>query len=240
MAIIEHKFSITIGDVGFSNQLTNKSILKFFEITASLHSDSVGYGLANIEETKLSWVLLNWKLKVLRRPKYADTVLIRTWSRDPQKIYSYRDFEMYDANNNLLAIASSKWALINLTKGLIKLDQELIAKYKSETKSVFNELEIPKLKEPDTFSTTCTFVVPRYVIDINKHMHNLCYLDVAYEALPFDIYEKSNFDNVEIMYKRSAKLGDVLKCFYFNTHNDHFITIKSYDEKNLHCIIKLS
>ena len=71
-------------------------------------------------------------------------------------------------------------------------------------------------------------------------MHNLCYLDLAYEALPKDVYENVSFDNVEIMYKSGAFLADKLKCFYANVENEHFITIKSSDESKLHAIIKLS
>lgn len=240
MAIVEHEFTIGLRDVGFSKELTNKAMLGFFEDIGGLHSDMVGYGLANIENTNLSWVLLNWKLKITKRPKYGEIVTIKTWSRNPQKFYSYRDFEMYDNKGNILAVASSKWSLINLNKGLIKLNDEIIEKYDSEDFSVFDELDLPKMKSPDSFSNTYLYTVPRCVIDINEHMHNLYYLDIAYETLPYEIYKNANFNNAEIMYKRSARLGDVLKCFYSNVNNEHFVTIKSFDEKNLHCIIKLS
>ena len=71
-------------------------------------------------------------------------------------------------------------------------------------------------------------------------MHNLYYLDLAYEALPEDIYESISFENIEIMYKSAAFLGDNLKCYYSKISNEHFVTIKSNDEKTLHAIIKLS
>ncbi len=45
-------------------------------------------------------------------------------------------------------------------------------------------------------------------IDINKHMHNLYYLDLAYEALPDEIYNKRPFDYVRITYKKEIKLGE--------------------------------
>lgn len=240
MAIIERNFTVGLRDVNISNKLTNKSILGFFEDIAGLHSDMVGYGLTTIEKTKLSWVLLNWKLEVLKRPNYRDNIYIKTWSRNAQKFYSYRDFEMYDDNNNILARATSKWALININSGLTKLDNSLIAKYEPEITSTFKELDVPKIKEPSSFYNIYNYTVPRYVIDINEHMHNLCYLDVAYEALPYNIYKNHDFNNVEIMYKRSSKLGDILKCFYSNVNDEYFITIKSYDEKKLHCIVKLS
>ena len=73
-------------------------------------------------------------------------------------------------------------------------------------------------------------------------MHNLNYLDLAYEALPEDIYNqtlKNNFNNIEIMYKTSIRLGDTSKCLYSFENDKHIITIKSLDDKALHCIINL-
>lgn len=241
MAFFEYDFNIRLRDVGFNNELSNQAILGFFEDIGGLHSDSVGYGLNKIYETRLSWVLLHWKIEVFKRAKYGDKIHIKTWSRYSQKFYSYRDFEMYDDNGNLLVIGTSKWTLINIDKGLERISDEHIAKYQPEDKSVFNIIELPKLKEPEiSNSATFEYTVSRTDIDINKHMHNLYYLDIAYEALPDNVYENSNFTNVEIMYKTGALLGESLKCFYCFIDKEHYVIIKSFDERNLHCIIKLS
>lgn len=241
MAFFENDFYIRLRDVNKSNKITNEAILGFFEDIGGLHSDSIGYGIKNIKETNLSWILLHWKMKVIERANYGDTVHVKTWSRYSSKIYTYRDFEMYNSDGKLLAIATSKWALINATTGrLEKLEDELISKYKPEEKSVFNELEVQKLKQPSEYDSLYEYTVSRRDIDVNNHMHNLYYLDIAYEVLPIDIYEKFDFSCVEIMYKTGAKLGDKLKCLYTKIDNDYFITIKSLDEKILYTIIKLS
>jgi medium-chain acyl-[acyl-carrier-protein] hydrolase len=70
-------------------------------------------------------------------------------------------------------------------------------------------------------------------------MHNLYYLDLAYDSLPKDVYENNSFNNVEIMYKTGAKLYDNLKCFYSSVNGEHIVTVKSEDEKILHAIVKL-
>ena len=75
---------------------------------------------------------------------------------------------------------------------------------------------------------------------MNKHMHNLYYLDLAYEALPEDVYENERpFNNVRIMYKKEIKLGDTVNCKYTYQNGMHIVVIKSGDDKNLHAIIEL-
>lgn len=240
MAFLEHKFNFSIRDINKNTELTNKSILGFFEDIGGYHSDIVGFGLKNIEETKISWVLLHWKMKVIKRIKYGDSINVKTWSRGSIRSSCFRDFEIYNKNNELCVIATSKWTVIHLEKGLIRLTDDIIGKYESEAKTVFENYNFDRLKEPENNTLTFEYTIQRRDIDINKHMHNLCYLDLAYEALPENIYEGNNLDNVEIMYKSGAYLGDTVKCFYSNIENEHFVTIKSQDESTLHAIIKLS
>lgn len=239
MAFFEQEFKISLRDVGISNEITNKAILGYFEDIGGFHSDTVGFGLKQIEQTHLTWVLLHWKIQILKRPQYGDVIKIRTWSRASFKFHCYRDFEMYDENGNLLVIATSKWALVHIEKGLQKLTDDIITPYKSESKSVFPLLEVEKLKEPVSYSSTYACRVLRSNIDVNRHMHNLCYLDLAYETLPIDIYQSTDFSCIEIMYKKEAKLGDSLLCLYEKVGNTYYITIKSEDEKQLHAIVKL-
>lgn len=116
MAFYEYSTRIGFKDVGNSNSLTNLGFLNLLEDAAGFHSDSVGCGLNNVKETHLAWILLNWKLQIYKRPIYAETVHIKTWARDTLKFYTFRDFEMYDTNNNLLAKASTRWALVDIDK----------------------------------------------------------------------------------------------------------------------------
>ena len=240
MSFIEHEFNLTIRDINKKTELTNKGILTFFEDIGGLHSDIAGFGLKNIEETKLSWVLLHWKVKVLKRIKYGEPVKVRTWSRGIIRACTYRDFELFNSDGELCVIGSSKWTLIHLDRGLIRITPEITEKYSVENKSVFGDFDFKKLQEPKTHSLEYNYTVSRRDIDINSHMHNLYYLDLAYETLPEDVYSNNSFDNIEIMYKSGAKLYDKLKCFYTNIENEHIVTVKSEDEKTLHAIVKLS
>jgi medium-chain acyl-[acyl-carrier-protein] hydrolase len=240
MAIFEHDFDFSIRNINKNTELTNKAILGFFEDIGGYQSDIAGYGLKDIEKTRLSWVLLHWKVKVLKRIKYGDELHVKTWSRGAVRACCYRDYEIYNKEGELCVIATSRWALIHLEKGLMRLTDELVDKYQTENKAVFEDFHFDKLKEPENSNLALEYTVQRRDIDINNHMHNLCYLDLAYEALPKEIYENTSFDNIEIMYKTGSKLYDNLKCFYSKIENEHFVTIKSEDEKILHAIIKLS
>ncbi len=240
--IVERKFEIGFRDVGKSNKLTDKALLVFLEDVAGKHSNIAGYGLNNIEETGVTWVLLNWKVKIFSRPLYGETISIKTWGRDCVKFYTYRDFEVYNESNELVAIATSKWSLLDANNmSLIKIPDEVIAPYEIETKKVFgDEPEPNKIIIPDEVSSISNYVVQRKDIDINRHVHNITYMDIAYEVLPEEVYDNIDCNSFEIMYKKETKLGETIKCFYSKVDDSHYIVMKTEDEKLVHCIVKLA
>lgn len=242
MAIYEHTFEVGFRDVGKSNELSNRAIIGFFEDIGGMHSNQAGFGLNNIEETKLTWVLLNWKIKVYKRAIYGEKVLVKTWAKNAARFYTYRDFELYNEQGQIIAIATSKWVLLNAsTMRLTKITPEIIQKYDPEEKDVFPDSPMEeKLKEPEIKKSSYEYTIRRNEIDINNHMHNLYYLDLAYEALPKSIYENNNFSSVEIMYKKEIKLGEKVVCYYSCEEDQHFITIKNDDSSTLHAIIRLA
>lgn len=242
MAIFEKDYRVGIGNITTSTVVSNIGILKILEDVACMHSDIVGFGVNDIASTHLSWILLSWKVRILKRVPYNTNLKVRTWAKSSYKFYTYRDFEVLDENNEIVCIATSKWTLFNTETGTItKITDDIIEKYQpEENKSVFEESAVEKLVEPEIYSSLYTYTIQRRDIDINKHVHNLNYLSFAYETLPEELYScHKEFDNFEIMYKKGTNLGDTIKCFYSQIDACHYVTIKSEDNKDLHAIVKL-
>ena len=138
-----------IEDAGKNGLITNRAILRMLENAGGYQSDKVGYGLLDIEKNGVSWILLDWKVKVLKRPIYGEKLLVKTWGRNAKRVTTGRDYEIYNENNELCVIGTSKWALIDIkSKKIAKLTPEIIDKYELEEKSVFEELEIEKATIP--------------------------------------------------------------------------------------------
>ena len=240
MDIYSEIFKVTLPDVGENNCLTNKGILRMLQEIACTHSATCGFGVNDTHSTGLGWIILNWKLKVFSRPIWNTKLKINTWSSSQSLLFFTRDFEVFDEDDNLIAIATSKWVLFDLKKGsLAKITDDFKAMYKEVDKHVFDTSTIGKLKEPENSQMVCEYTVQKRDIDTNHHVNNLIYLDLAYEVLPNDIFFNTDFKNVEIMYKHEAKLGDTLHLFYAENKDSTFITIKNISNDKLHCIIKL-
>lgn len=238
---VEHKFYIGLSDINPLKELNNTCLLRYLEDTAGIHSEIAGYGITDMNKTRKTWILLSWKVKVNKRPLINDTVTVKTWSRLIDKFYTYRDFEVRNQYNEVIAIITSKWVFVDIDKGkLIKVSEEVAESYKTETENaVFKEKDLEKLSEPKEYSSSILFKITRNMIDINKHLHNIYYLDIAKEALPEEIAFGNELNNFEIMYKKEIKLGEIVKALYSFEAGYHYVTIKSEDESIIHSIIRL-
>ena len=237
--IFEQHYKVGNRDIGNNNKATNKAMLKYLENIACRHSDEVGYGINTIEETKVVWILLDWKLKVIERPKYGQTIKVRTWSRKMEKYYAYRDFEVCDEKDNIIAIATTKWVLLEAdTRKIQRIPEELVSKYEQETERHVFENEIEKLHELESYEHSIELKTRRTDIDINNHVNNLNYLDLAYEILPDEIYKK-DINNVRITYKHQIEPRKMVNIAYVKQDEKNIITIKTQNKEQLHAIVEL-
>ena len=213
-------------------------MIKMMQDTAGGHSEEIHDGLNDKERIGTAWVLLNWKIKIYKRPKYKEFLTINTWPRKLEKCFSYREFEIF-CKDELVAKAESKWVLIDAKTGRItKIPEEIIEKYMAEEKRVFEEDIEERIKEAENTELTYEEVIGRTKIDTNNHLNNVYYLDLAIESLPEEVYEKKELNNIEIMYKKASKYKETLKCYYGKENDKHVVSIKDVNE-NIHAIVKL-
>ena len=236
--IYSNNYKIGLEDIGINYEASNKALLKIMEDVACLHSASVGYGVFEIETKKRVWMLLDWKIKIIKRPIYNDEIKAETWSKKIERLYAYRDFQLKDKEGNIIAIGTSRWIFVDTDKRRpVRLTEDIAILYESEfDKNVFEE-EMEDIKCED-YLFKKEYYIQRRDIDLNEHMHNLSYLDMAYEILPEDIYKNKIFDNVRIIYKKEIIYGERVECYYTEENNKYIITAKSEDKIN--AIIELS
>lgn len=236
--IYKRDFFVGANDIDFNLNMKDTAILKYLEEMAGLHSDFAGYGINDMERTKITWLVLGWKVEVIRRPKYAEEFTINTWCKTQNKLYSKRDFEILDSKGNVIIKATSKWIMINTdTREIGKISEEFATAYGDEDINIFENNPNFKFKEPNKMEKVLEYKVPEELIDFNRHVHNTEYINLAKKVLPLNIKDNL-FNNFEIMYKKEIKLGETINLYYSLEEDVNIIVIKSEDDKILHSIIK--
>ena len=235
-------FKIGLREINLNNKITNYGYLAFMQDISTNHSDLAGFGVKDNLTNKRAWILLDWYLEVYDRPEFGETLHIETCSIPVEKItfQVFRDFEIYDSHDKLVAKATSRWVLYDREKEkIIKVDSNLNELYKAEGSPEFAQNNISKLLEPEKYESKLCYTVKRGDIDVNNHVNNLNYLKFAYEVLPEDIFLSNEANHLRITYKNQIRLGANINLYYLKQENKNIVSIKSEDDKTLHSIIEM-
>lgn len=174
--------------------------------------------------------------------KYQKNYQNKNYIKQVKNITASREFEIKSEDGELLITGISNWVHINLkSKKIEKVTDQLIDAYQLEPeKTNFNERKLKKLKEPETYLNCIDYKIDLNWIDVNNHMNNIYYLELADMILPEEIRKSNNCSNFEIMYKKEIKYGDIIKCYYAEPENaSYVVTLKNAETVELCAIIKL-
>ncbi|MEE1086592.1 MAG: thioesterase [Schaedlerella sp.] len=235
--VFSEKFYVGYSDINRKMGLSNAAIMKIFENIACMHGCEVGYGM---DQTTSRWFLTAYHIKIHNRPKYATYVNVNTWSKEMKGFMGAREFEIYNEDGTLAVTANSNWTHINGETGKVeRVPKEMAEVYQSEKERTnFDTIKLPKLKECEEYSIEKEFYVDRNYIDINNHMNNVCYMELANLVLPEEVYNKASCDEFEIMYRKAVAYGDTIKCLYAEIEDSYVVAINSQDLSDLHAIVK--
>lgn len=235
--VYSEKFYVGYSDINRRFGLSNASIMRFFENIACMHSSAVGCGMM---DTDARWFLTAYHIKVHKRPRYEEHVTVNTWSKEIKGFLAAREFEIYSEDGTLAVTANSNWTYINGQTGKVeRVPKETVEAFQGEKdKTNFDVVKLPKLKECAEYVSEREFFVDRNFIDVNNHMNNVCYLELANLLLPEEVYEQAACDEFEIMYRKAVPYGETVKCLYGETEDSYIVAIKSQDLSELHAVVK--
>lgn len=208
--MFERKHKIGIDEVNKDLLITNRALIVAFQNTSSYQSDSINYGILYIPKTFLTWFVIDWKVEVLKRPKYGEEIIIKTWGRDVSKCFSYRDFEVY-VNDKLYVKATSKWILFNLkTKSYENISQELVDLYgNDDSKSVFGERKLDHMHPLDNYDNKVEISIRKSDLDFNGHVNNVKYFDYL-----TDYANAKEYNRFRITYRKEIKPDEKVYLCY--------------------------
>ena len=202
------------------------AILKAFEATGCKHSDSVGDNiLADTKEHK-AWIMTDWFVEIDEFPKVNQEIVSRTWVEPIKQIlFSNRDFEI-EADGKVCARCVGRYVIVDLETGRPqKIGQEFAEQYHPEERQAIAMDKPPRLVTPEAFTNEVAINVRRSDIDYNDHVHNLTYLDYAFEALPHEVYKNYDFKGFRVTYKQAVKPHEELVCKYACVEGKHVCCI---------------
>jgi acyl-ACP thioesterase len=220
MNIYSKELTIPFVGVDQSNTLTIASTLEIFQEAAINHAEILGVGREAMKQSGQVWILSRLSVFMEHRPRFGETVTIRTWPRSFNKLFAIRDFDIQCLGKTAVR-GRSAWLIVDLEKR-----RPLRPQLSMETLPVNEGINaLPGLdplgNDPPPSLSAREFVsgqpIPRRAgysdIDYNGHVNNTRYIQWIQDLLDPDILIKAKQIRLDINYLSEVRYGENVSLF---------------------------
>ena len=207
MRVYRQDFQILSSDVDISRRLRLSTLFTRLQEAAIAHTIDLGVTREKTLDKGLLWAVTQYRALFHRLPQYDEKVVLLTWPGRTMHLYFPRSFRLVAEQGRALFEAVSLWVLIDKnTRGIVFPESYDI--YIKET-TTGNELPMPGRIRRQNVELVSSFTVPYSYVDLNGHMNNARYYDLAVDSMPEEMRSRS-LRELSSEHIGEAQLGDAL------------------------------
>jgi len=209
--IWENKFRIRAFDVDANGRLKVNTIIDYFQDAASNDAERLNFGYSNFVPRGLTWVLSWAKFEFINYPNFTDEVKIQTWGKKQFKLYSMRDYLLFNSKDGVICRGTSAWLLIDSKSLRLKILPQLFPEIKMlDSKDALSDLPqkiIPSSETEIIYSTQIRYSD----IDLNQHANNAKYIELMLDCFDQEFHKKHTMKTLTVSYNAQLKCGDEIQ-----------------------------
>jgi len=207
--VFEKQFRIRTYEVDFRGRVSPVAILNYLQDAAGEHAYQLGVAVTDLFPKGLTWVLSRSHLKLFHASGVGEVLRVRTWPSRRDQRFTCREFELHDRRDNMVALATSSWAVLDLaTRRPVRLGSCLPA-YPLEPRRAVDD-DFATLPRLETVERELPFRVRLMDMDLNRHVNNAVYAAWALETVPLQVAEELRLAEIEIAFRAEARYGDTV------------------------------
>lgn len=207
-SIWENTFKITAFDVDINNRLRINRIFDYFQDAASNDAERLGFGYNDFVPKGLFWVLSWIKIEFLDYPKFMDEIKIQTWGKKQHKLYSLRDFLIFNSSNEMIMRGTSAWLLLDSKS----LRPKILTRLYPELKLLDSKDALTDLPQKITFFDPSELVYSKTIryadIDLNNHTNNAKYVELLFDCFDQEFHKEHSVRSLAVSFSAETKIGD--------------------------------
>ncbi len=222
-------------------EATPTVMLALLEEAAAEHCLSIGFGLYDLIEKNIGWVLVSGALEMNRYPRYKEKITIRTWLSEYSTIRGFRENLIYDARKSIIGRAKGLWIFFNIKERKpVPVFEEIKERWSFTGESAITITVPPKIKPLETARYNHEITVRSSDVDIYQHANNIRYLQWLIDSIPVETIEHQHLQFIEGKFISEVKSSDtVLMLTQKEECNNSFLhTIKLKDTGQICAVAK--
>jgi medium-chain acyl-[acyl-carrier-protein] hydrolase len=172
-----------------------------------------GWGYDDLAIRNQAWVLIRAKMLINKQPVWGDKIVLRTWPKLMEGVVAYRDFQVLDADRNVLIAGTTAWTLMDL---LTRKPIRLIGKeYETGDLAKYHAID----SKPQRINWSADLLLKKELaaefghLDMNNHVNNSRYIEWVINALPADILLTRQIREIDVNFISEVKLLDEIQIY---------------------------
>ena len=220
MAIYRQDFQVLSSDVDLQRQMRLSTLFTKLQEAAIAHTIDLGVPREKTLDKGLLWAVTQYRAIIHRLPEYDEKVTLLSWPGRTMHLYFPRYFRIVDTKGLVLFEAVSLWVLIDSeTRGIVFPESHDI--YIKEIVTG-NELPMPGRIRREDVTGTEQFKVPYSYVDLNGHMNNARYYDLAVDLMPAPLRGRK-LRELSSEYIGETQLDDIMRVGVSASENSFYI-----------------
>ena len=215
----------------FRGRVTIPMIGNYMLQSASEHAGGRGFGFNDMFDKNTAWVLSRLAIEMRELPKSNDAFYIYTWIEDTGKLFTNRNFEIHNADEQVIGYGRSIWAAIDInTRRATSLDVESLSAY-------FVDRPCP-IEKPGKIAPAETdgeqeipYSIKYSDLDINGHLNSIKSMEHLLDLFDLDTYTHKEITRFEIAYHAEGRYGMDLGLFRKEVAPDQYATAIMHEGK---------
>ena len=203
-------YTVQTYDIDKRRRMTVAALVKQMQEAAMQNVMEMKVSVWDMEAQRISWVLLRKNLRINRLPMIGERLTFYTCPTGFEKVFTFRDYKVFDEKGDLIAYSSSSWLLLNTHTRRMERIPAWILEFEKDMPPAENCLERPSVKLPaiEKVDFSTDFRVNWHDLDFNGHLNNVYYLQWMLETLPDDLLENGTLKAFDIQYKVEGQWKD--------------------------------
>jgi len=222
-------------EVDVHNRASVVTIANYLQEAAGQHADHLEIGVSDLLKHNWTWVLTRLKIDIQHFPAQQEVIKVLTYPIGFDKYFVYRNFILYNAQEEEIGRAQSTWAVMDVQARKMIGVPELISSITLPEEVPFVERlkgRVAKIKEARYQED---FKVRWFDLDTNNHTNNAYYLQWVLESLPEEVLRNKQLVSVDIMYRMETIWKDKIIGKAESTGDQSFVhqLVRQSDQKEL-------
>ena len=212
--ILTREYPLTISDIDCHKLCKLSALLNYIQNIATDHGNALGVGGdVMAAEYGAVWMMARVCIRLFRPIAHGDELRITTWHRSADKTpIVNRDIDIFVGEKHV-GEAVIAWVIVDLAERKLVKPLSLPCVVNSLRPSTVKDITPAKLKPPEHMAQEFVRVVRYSDTDINGHMNNTKYVDIACDAIQYDRFIGKFISEAQINYLHECFPGEELIIF---------------------------